>query len=545
LHFSAGDTAEISGNAALTRQTRPLLAPYQNNARKHIMSIEATSLAGTPDQGGPFLASSSEFTDSEHTSDPVDSEFSMAAIPAPPPNTGCFGDAALESGAAPSSSIPSSAQSAASIPVFADSSPASSVTSSSDCCASDGNNNKGKRPWIKTSNCPLHEKADKALKALQAMNEPPVIFIRSGELTRIRIDCGKPIAEPLCDDALRHRLSQVARFRGRLGDEISPPAEVVKNITSRGEWPFPRLEAVTEVPTIREDGTLCDVAGYDPATRLFYYPAPGIEFPAVPVKPNASEIQSAVSLLQEIFVDVPFDSGASRANAIGLLLTPVLRPAISGSVPCALITAPQKGSGKGKVANAVSLISTGRPLPVMSPVKSADEWRKRITSTLREGATFICFDNLEDRLDNESLAAALTAEIWRDRELGKSSNLELPQRATWAATGNNIMVGGDLARRCYLIRIDTGMAQPWLRTNFRHPDLEKWVRENRSNIIGAALTLARAWFAAGQPKGGNPIIGSFENWSRVIGGVLAHVEIGDFLGNAADLYDSGDQQGAE
>jgi len=45
--------------------------------------------------------------------------------------------------------------------------------------------------------------------------------------------------------------------------------------------------------------------------------------------------------------------------------------------------------------------------------------------------------------------------VWLGRtEMAK----DLPQRATWMATGNNLHVGGDLARRCYWIRLDAGMA---------------------------------------------------------------------------------------
>src|SRR5262249_6745494 len=130
----------------------------------------------------------------------------------------------------------------------------------------------------------------------------------------------------------------------------------------------------------------------------------------------------------------------------------------------------------------------------------------------------------------------LTAPEWSDRILGKTEKVRIPQRATWMATGNNLRIGGDIARRCYWIRLDAENARPWQREGFRYPDLLSHVLANRGQILAAVLTLARAWFAAGCPKAKVPKVGGFEGWATTIGGVLARAGIEGFLGNLDELY---------
>ena len=108
------------------------------------------------------------------------------------------------------------------------------------------------------------------------------------------------------------------------------------------------------------------------------------------------------------------------------------------------------------------MLATGHPAAMTTAPGSEDEMRKRITAMLLAGTEFVFIDNLVGQLRSESLAAAITATSWKDRLLGRSEMLELPQRAIWVATGNNIQVRGDLPRRCFWVRLDAGIARPWL-----------------------------------------------------------------------------------
>jgi hypothetical protein len=173
---------------------------------------------------------------------------------------------------------------------------------------------------------------------------------------------------------------------------------------------------------------------------------------------------------------------------------------------------------------------------MMTAPAGDEEFRKKITATLMSGTTLLVLDNVDGPLLAGSLAAALTAETWSDRILGQSLMVTLPQHVTWVATGNNLQLGGDLARGCYWIRLDAHTSRPWQRTGFRHPDLLGWISAQRGDLVHALLTLSQAWYTAGQPDAPTPILGSFEAWTRTIGGILHHVGVPGFLANLGDLY---------
>jgi hypothetical protein len=252
-----------------------------------------------------------------------------------------------------------------------------------------------------------------------------------------------------------------------------------------------------------------------------------------------------VALIDEAIGDFPYDTQASRANAFAALLTPIVRPTFDGPVPLALIDAPQQGTGKTLLSSVIAVVATGRPAAATPAPNNDEEWRKRITALLMGGSSVILIDNLDGQLDSPSLASALTSTTWRDRILGHSEMTNIPQRATWLATGNNIRLGGDMGRRCYSIRLDAKLSEPWRGREFKHPDLLAWSRDNRERLIAALLTIARGWFVRVQPSSQSPKIGSFESWSSTIGGILGFAGVPGFLGNLDALYAGADDETAE
>ena len=91
--------------------------------------------------------------------------------------------------------------------------------------------------------------------------------------------------------------------------------------------------------------------------------------------------------------------------------------------------------------------------------------------------------------------------------------------------------------------LDAKHDQPWLRNDFRHPDLRKWAREHWADLVWAALTLGPAWIDAGRPSGQRRL-GIFENWAAVIGGILDVADIPGFLANLRQCYAASDFDGA-
>ena len=417
----------------------------------------------------------------------------------------------------------------------------------------------GDLPEIIVGGDQLRDMTDQAVEALMRVERrAPTLFLQSARMVRVgHNEMKRPIVTQMGVAEVKEVLTHSAnyyRLKRPLGADgewekipVSPPREIAEQILARQAQkpylPFPPLEAIVEIPVIRPDGTILDQPGYDSRTRLYYTPHAGMEVCKISLVPSRAEREAALALILETIGEFPYVNEADLANALALLLTPFLRPAIKRHVPLALLDAPKPGTGKGLFSDVVSIIATGTSSAVLTMSDSEEEVQKSITSLLIEGATIITIDNIAGRLQSKHLEAVLTADLWRGRILGQSKMVLVPQRATWLATGNNIKLGGDLARRCYRIRLDPHVSKPWMRSGFTHEDLSGWVTEQRSALISALLTLARAWFAAGQPlAAGLPSLGTFTSWVKTVGSILAYAGVRGFLSNQERLYEEIDEE---
>ncbi len=294
---------------------------------------------------------------------------------------------------------------------------------------------------------------------------------------------------------------------------------------------FTPLSRITRVPFVRPDGTLRLEAGYDTATQSLLMLDQELEGTVVPSTPTAEDVRRAEALLLEEWLgDMPLHQPADRANLLALILTPFLRDLVP-LAPLAVIDGLMMGVGKNLLADCLAIVVTGSNIDPLPFPGNDDELRKMITSNFGTGASLFVFDEAHV-LKGASLARALTAVTYTDRILGHSRMGSYPNRVTWMALGNQVQVHGDIARRVYRIALRPKEADPERRTNFSKPDLRQWTRDNRKELVEAILTLIRAWFAAGSPAA--PItmgFGSFEQWQRITGGIVAHAGLPDFLGN--------------
>jgi hypothetical protein len=295
---------------------------------------------------------------------------------------------------------------------------------------------------------------------------------------------------------------------------------------------FKGLDKLASAPFVRKDGTVCLEPGYDEASRTFLIEDQDLGKVKVPDQPSAEQIEAAVWLLRDEWLgDFPFATKADKANALALVLTPFIRGQVE-LVPLAVVDGLQMGVGKNLLADCLAILVTGRPANPLPFSMDDEENRKLVTSQYRTGEELFIFDEAH-RIEGAALARSITAINYRDRILGVSQMAEFPNRITWVALGNQVNVIGDLARRVYRIALHPDEPDPQnrLASSFRHPDLKAWTREHRAELLGAALTLIRAWFVAGQPYDPRAsTMGSFENWERVVGGVLQVAGVDGFLG---------------
>jgi putative DNA primase/helicase len=401
-------------------------------------------------------------------------------------------------------------------------------------------------PWIEANQRNLRIVTAGAWQALQQANTPsPHYFRHGGELVRLECDDEAHLYPAgLTSDRLRHELARIANWYVEDAETgkrniVKPPADVVRDVLATPNPPLPVLRRLVEVPVFGPDGSLQTDPGYHPASRTYYQPASGFTLEAVPENPSAKDMALARRLiLGEVLADFPFVGEADRAHAVGLWLLPGCRDLIDGPTPLHLIEAPSAGSGKGLLAEMCLFPSIGHRVGTLSAGRDEEEWRKSITTVLRKGHEAIWIDNINQPLRSGDLAAALTSPMWEDRILGQSTAVRVPVRCTWLATANNPVLSEELTRRSVRIRIDPKVDRPWMREGFHHENLREWVHTHRATMVWASLTLVQAWLAAGRPHPDVKPLGSYESWSRTIGGILQVAGIGGFLRNLTEFYDT-------
>ena len=405
----------------------------------------------------------------------------------------------------------------------------------------------GVRPMLRADNGDLAKLSDECWSVLYGANDPPWLFRFSMRMTWIDTnDEAQPKPQFVTEDRLKFILARQIDWRKEGKEALipaHPPGSVIKDILATPNTRLPVLGGIVATPVFGPEGKLIATPGYHALARLMYAPHKAFVLPPIPAKPTAADTKAARELLlDDLLGDFPFTGDAERAHALALLLLPFMRPMIDGPTPVHLIEKPSAGTGGTLMVEAIAHITTGAGANLMSGEGDEDEWRKRLTSALRVLPTLFIIDNLKDKLDSAAFAAAVTATSWEDRILGKSEMVSLPVRCVWVVTGNNPAISHEIARRSIRIRLDSRADEPWLRRTFRHANLIAWVKENRSRLVAACLTLGQAWVAAGRPLSSQSI-GSFENWAQIIGGVLEVAGVPGFLGNLHDLYEASDAEG--
>ncbi len=389
-----------------------------------------------------------------------------------------------------------------------------------------------KGPIIQVS-ARLHEAVDATVEALRADAE---LFQRDAKLVRVvrvaepeaereLMSMGTPQIRPVPIPTLRERLTRLATYQkhdGRSGEWVDtvPPDRVVTAVDARGEWPGIRpIAGITETPSMRPDGSILEVSGYDASTGYVYLP--GRVYPAVPSHPSRDDARRALAELAEPFVDFPASSDPGRYVAIAALLTLVARPAIRGACPGFLFDASTRGSGKSFMVRAITTLAHGREAALMSWPPDPIELEKVFGAYALRGASVIAFDNVASEFGSAPLDKVLTCgDRVELRVLGKSETPALAWRTVILAGGNNMVIGGDTTRRVLVCRLEPMCERPEERTDYAIADLIGWCRENHPRIVTAALTLLRAYVVAGRPAQGLAGWGSFEAWRDLIASAI-------------------------
>jgi putative DNA primase/helicase len=208
-----------------------------------------------------------------------------------------------------------------------------------------------------------------------------------------------------------------------------------------------------------------------------------------------------------------FVSSVDESAVVAATMQTVLRRVL----PHALIVAAMANtpaSGKTKLVQMMSIIATGRRAAVVTYTRDQVELEKHMGACAMAGDPLILYDNIDVPVRSPFLCGLTTSHRASFRILGTSERVTLPSNFAIALTGNNLSLVGDITQRVLPIRLDPRCEHPE-RESFPR-DAEQYAVTQRAAVVGAVLTLVRAYQAAGNPDVGIPPHRDYAVWDRMI-----------------------------
>jgi hypothetical protein len=392
------------------------------------------------------------------------------------------------------------------------------------------------RPVINVVSGKRHIAADQGITALVQANVP--FYQRNRKLQRVaRVKAKNMSGEEIMipgiipvDTAIMARelgrgaLWQRYDMKQKKNVPIDPPGAVAAQILSMvGEWPFKPLRGIIQCPTLRRNGTLLDTPGYDEATGLVLVDSPPIG--KLPLHPTKSQAGKALAVLSELLTEFPFVDDDSKAVALSMIITPVVRGAMEVA-PMHLVTKPTPGTGGSYLVDCAAMIATGERCAVESMAPNYEETEKRLIGSALAGFPIIGLDNCRDIIAGDFFCQIVERTLMSLRALGKSDKHRIPNTFTMFANGNNASVADDMVRRTIRCGLDANLEHPENRTFKSNP--LNLIQRNRGACIAAALTIPLAYLAADRPNPLSPLA-SFEEWSTIVREPLVWLGCGDPL----------------
>ena len=355
------------------------------------------------------------------------------------------------------------------------------------------------------------------------------VLVRPAESGELGAESGDGVERPagaprlimLGAVALRDILTRAIRwtkFDGRRGAqvEIDCPMAVAHALVERRQWPrLPELTGYVEAATVRPDGSVIATRGYDRRTGLYV-----TRDACIPTTiPSADALSrdaalTAAERIYDVYDTFPFRAEEDRAAAVAAVMTFLYARALP-AVPLVAVTATAPGTGKTMLIDGCAIVATGRPCAVMAPGSDGAELEKRLAAALLAGDSPLSLDNMERPLHGEVLCQAISQTALSVRPLGGSAIVRAPSRVALAATGNNLILRGDLNRRVMLIRLDAQVEHPEQR-RFGGRDHLVEMAAARPQLIEAALTITASYVAAGYPDVECPPLGGFGQWDGLV-----------------------------
>jgi hypothetical protein len=340
------------------------------------------------------------------------------------------------------------------------------------------------------------------------------------------------VIEEQGDYALLEDIEAVAKFvkaarTTKVGEEkfklVALPIALVRTLKQRRHrLRLPTLVGIVNCPFIKANGELVTEPGFDPKSGILFA-AGGAAFPSIPDRPTKWDAERALARLRRLIATFDFVTLDDEAVALSFILTAISRPAMPFA-PLHAFTAPVAGAGKSMLVDIASILATRHEAGVAALNGNLEETHKHLSALLMRGDQIIALDNCEHPLEGVLLNQTLTQTRLELRILGESKLVTARCASVVAATGNNLVVKGDMTRRALVGKLDPKVARPELR-EFDYDPIDD-AKTNRCELVTAALTVLRAYHVAGRPNRVPPL-DSFREWSKTVREPLLWLNAGD------------------
>jgi hypothetical protein len=331
---------------------------------------------------------------------------------------------------------------------------------------------------------------------------------------------------------LRKRISEHCRLyverTDKNGEVFQAPTDTNQSMAemlAQSPERFPHLAGLALGPIVGIDdaGRLLNKQGYDPESHL--YLADAVPNLVIPELCSLEDARKAEREIWKLVSGFPWrDVAVDYPRWLAMLFTAAMRHQLT-QVPIGLITSTTPGSGKSLLAVLIGKILHGTSPTTMSWVEDKDggETRKRLASLCHAAESFVLFDDLRLGLEFNSgeLRQFITGDEYHDRLLGQNTGAKAggPQRCQLIFTGNAVTPQGDMVQRVLVcsLKPDDPLhrlkdpAKAWPEVG----DAMTYAENNRTKLLGAVLTIVRAFRQAGSPFVEGQAY-AFHEWTRQV-----------------------------
>jgi hypothetical protein len=255
----------------------------------------------------------------------------------------------------------------------------------------------------------------------------------------------------------------------------------------------------------------------------------------------------ATKFLRDLLSEFPFsdDGGRSLSVQVAAMVSRfafTLLPK-SAQIPYFCWNANSSRSGKSLLIKIVEIPVAGYCKMQTLP-EEKDEVAKVLDSAVLSGYPSLIFDNVKHKIEGSALEQFATSSVHAGRRLGGNKGFEIRKQMVVLFSSNQAEISPDVAGRMLFVDLFNLEADPQAR-EIKKPIGDEYLErpEVRQSILSALWSLVHAWDAAGRPVVSGRLVG-FEDWSRVIGGIVEHAGFGSPL-RRPEKDDFGDPEGID